>query len=426
MVIKRGISALTFRRLADHSCGTAPDLHRTFLTDPNFQNLGCVFLLSILLVDIFIFIITSRLLVCQKIILTSSKDFTIIISDKLKKLCDLRPVNMLTKQTIPRVELEKIIAEFDLGQIEKFEPLETSGNIAYCLTINGKAYFLRLCPRGQRWRSQEEIEAEIELLEYLKSNDFPIIAALKNRDGEAVISWKNHHGYLREFIKAEAKINPNFAEVKKFGKLVGWLHSLTKNYKTKNYREHIFNLSKTKKHFYENKPKILASNFQEKQKFVRQFEKEILSLNFSDNLPCGMIHEDLGKRHILWQEDRIAALVDFDRSYFGRLILDLGQAVRGWCFVDNWISWNNEVFEALIEGYQQKRNLTELEKESLINAIKFGILERSLSFCLNFIEITHHKDDQNFALDGIFRQLGLIEDNRKKLEKILIKKCHLK
>jgi Ser/Thr protein kinase RdoA (MazF antagonist) len=328
---------------------------------------------------------------------------------------------MLTKQTIPRLELEKILTEFELGQIEKFEPLETSGNITYCLTVNSKVYFLRLCPKGQRWRSQEEIRAEIELLEYLKSNNFPVITAIKNRDGEVVISWKNQHGYLREFIKAEAKMNPTFAEVEKFGKLVGWLHSLTENYKTENYREHIFDLSKTKQRFGESKPKILASDFQEKQKFVRQFEKEILSLNFSNNLPRGMIHEDLGKRHILWQEDRLVTLVDFDRSYFGRLVLDLGQAVRGWCFVDNWMSWNNETFETLIEGYQQKRNLTESEKESLINAIKFGILERSLSFCLNFIEITHHKDDQDFALDGVFRQLGLIEKNRKKIEKILVK-----
>lgn len=315
---------------------------------------------------------------------------------------------MLTKQHLTIKDLDEIINRFDLGEIEKIEPLATSGNIAYVVKTPKYSYFLRLCPLGPRWRSQKEILAELELINYLQNANFPVVEAVKDRDGKEIISWGEHNGYLREFIEAEERLSPSLEEIKKFGEAIGWLHSLTENYKTKNKREHIFDLSETKKYFEENKRKILTSNFKNKEKFIAKFEAELHLLNFPDTLPVGMLHEDLGKRHTLWQGGEIKAIVDFDRCYFGQLILDLGEACRGWCFINNWEDWSNANFTALIEGYQKKRRLTDLEKNILPDAIKFGILERALSFCLRFIEVTQDKEDEKFALESVFRQIDLI------------------
>ena len=89
---------------------------------------------------------------------------------------------------------------------------------------------------------------------------------------------------------------------------------------------------------------------------MARFRKEIFSLNFPKGLVRVRYMRTLGKRHVLWQNGKIAAIVDFDRSYFGFLILDLGEAVRGWCFVDNWRKWSDKNFKALIDGYQEKEN----------------------------------------------------------------------
>jgi len=318
---------------------------------------------------------------------------------------------MPNKQDLPRETVEDILNQFDLGQIEKIEPLTTSGNISYVIGTDRKKYFLRLClENGPRWRSNEEIAAEIELIDYLHAARFPVFVPIKNKNGEEAIHFGKHNGYLREFIEAEEKLTPSFEEITKFGETIGWLHSLTENYKTRNHRAHIFDLTETKRHFLESKDMILTSNFKDKNKFVEKFEKEISSLNFPDNLPQGTIHEDLGKRHVLWQKDEVVGIVDFDRSYFGKLVLDLGQACRGWCFVDDWQKWSDENFQALLQGYEKKRKLTELEKKYLFDAIKFGIIERSLSYCLRFIGVTHNKEDEEFALDSIFRQIGLVPE----------------
>jgi len=328
---------------------------------------------------------------------------------------------MLTKQKLHRSVLKKILNKFDLGKIKKIEALATSGNISYTIRSSKGRYLLRLCPTGPRWRSKEEIAAEIELINYLLKNKFPVSRPVADRKGNFIISWKNHFGYLRNFINGSPKLNPYPEEIRRFGELIGRFHNLVKNYKTKSKREHMWALKETREYFQEKKGLILKSDFKNKREFVEKIANELSLLNFSGNLPSGTIHEDLGKRHVIWQKNKIVGIIDFDRSYYGKLIYDLGEACRGWCFMNNWKSWSNKNFLAFINGYQRKRKLAKIEKGYLIDAIKFGILERSLSFCLRFIEVTHDPEDEKFACHSISEKglLGIINANKKKIENII-------
>lgn len=325
---------------------------------------------------------------------------------------------MLTKQQIPADELEQILCRFALGKIEKIEPLATSGNISYLIVTADKKYFLRLCPQGPRWRSREEIAAEIELLRYLSGRNFPVIMPVADSDNQEIINWQEQYGYLREYQSGLAKLSPTLDDIKEFGQLLGWLHSLTENFSTVNKRGHIFDLAKTIKEFNEAKATIALSEFKQADNFIGLFEKEINDLQFPSALPQGMIHEDLGKRHVLWQDNKIMAVVDFDRSYFGPLIFDLGEAIRGWCFVNNWRHFNLEIFYNLINSYQQKRVLTKEEKLSLVQAVKFAVLERALAFCLRFIEDTHDPDDADYAWLSLTHLISLIEGNKKAITRL--------
>lgn len=324
---------------------------------------------------------------------------------------------MLKKQKIPANALRNILSNFDLGKIKKIEPFATSGNISYIIETNKGKYFLRLSPYGIRWRSRKEILAEIELINYLYKNKFPVSASLQSKNGEPVISWQKHYGYVRKIINGREKLNPKIKEVEIFGRALGFLHKLIKNYRTRYKRNHIWNLKQTRKYFEEDKKIILKSKFKNKKEFTDKFKREIYSLNFPDNLPSGTIHEDLGKRHIIWRKNKVIGFIDFDRSYYGKLVLDLGQACRGWCFVNNWKKWSNENFKALIKGYESQRKLTGLEKKYLIGAIKFGILERGLAFCLRYINVTKDPEDEEYAWHSISDEglIGMIDKNSKKI-----------
>jgi len=324
---------------------------------------------------------------------------------------------MLKKQKIPVKALGDILSNFDLDKIKKIKPFATSGNIAYIIKTNKGEYFLRLSPYGARWRSKKEILAEIELINYLYKNKFPIFVPLLARNNEPVISWRKHYGYIRRIIDGKAKLNPKTREVEIFGRALGFLHKLIKNYRTRYKRNHIWDLKQTRKYFEEDKKIILKSRFRNKKEFVDKFRENIYSLNFPNNLPSGTIHEDLGKRHIIWRKNKVAGFIDFDRSYYGKLVLDLGQACRGWCFVNDWKKWSNENFKALIRGYEKERKLSSLEKKHLIDAIKFGILERGLAFALRYILVTKDPEDEKYAWHSISNNglMGIIDKNSKKI-----------
>lgn len=326
---------------------------------------------------------------------------------------------MLRKEKILAGDLKKILTDYDLGEIIEVNPIPSSGNIAYLIKAEKGNFFLRICPSGPRYRSREEIASEIELLEYLSQNKFPVPVPYKKKNGQIIVFYKGKYGYLREYDDGEPFLNPNLDQIEQFGKILGQFHSLTAGFKTKNRRLHIFNSEETKKHFALNKKKIVHSKFKNATEFVSKVEKELDSMDFAQDLPSGMIHEDLGKRHVLWNKGKVASLIDFDRTYYGPLILDLGQALRGWCFVNNWTAWSNQNVRALLKGYQSKRKLTGTEKQFLFDAIKFGVLERSISFFLRFIEVTQDPKDAKFAYESAFDFLHMLEDNRDEFERII-------
>lgn len=260
---------------------------------------------------------------------------------------------MLTKQHLSEDIIRNILKKYNLGVIKKIEPLATSGNITYIISTNSNKYFFRISPSGERWRSHGEIEAELELIDYLSKKGIPVINAELQKNREMIIELDNKFGYLRKYNKATEILDPNPEHLKEFGKVLGKYHKAIEGYKTRNPRKHIWDLEETKKNFKQDKEIILKSSFLQKEKFIERFEKEISLLDFPENLLHGTIHEDLGKRHVLWHEDKIIGIIDFDRCYFGKLVLDLGQACRGWCFINDWSGWSSENFKTILKEYQK-------------------------------------------------------------------------
>ncbi len=315
---------------------------------------------------------------------------------------------MLTKQEIPKEELEKILGQYDFGEIIGIESISTSGNFLYKIKTENSSYILRFNPLGVRWRSKEEIESEVEILQHLYKNNFPVSKIIKTRTNEFVVGWDGRFGYLREFVDAHAKEDPTLEELRTFGETIGWMHSLTKDFKTKHVRKHVWGLENTKAYFEKKKQVILSSDYDFAKEFVNQVEFELEFLNFPNSLPQGILHEDLGKRHVLWQGSKIVSILDFDRAYFGTLLLDLGQAARGWCFIDDWKQWDKTRFQALLEGYETKRKLTKEERNLVPDAIRFALVERAISFMLRAIEITKDDEDAEFAWRTISKLLPQI------------------
>ena len=73
---------------------------------------------------------------------------------------------------IEKDEIIKLASQYNIGQIKSVESIKTSGNYSFLITTDLGQYFLRLCGERNRFRSKEEIEGELDLMDKLKVNNF--------------------------------------------------------------------------------------------------------------------------------------------------------------------------------------------------------------------------------------------------------------
>lgn len=79
-------------------------------------------------------------------------------------------------------------------------------------------------------------------------------------------------------------------------------------------------------------------------------------------LPGGVIHGDLFRDNVLFEGDRLAAVIDFEQAALGSFAYDLAVAINAWCFDD---SFAPALVSAMVAGYQEVRPLTEIERAGL-------------------------------------------------------------
>lgn len=88
---------------------------------------------------------------------------------------------------------------------------------------------------------------------------------------------------------------------------------------------------------------------------------EALSRELTE-LPRGVIHGDLFRDNVLWQEQRIVALLDWESASDGILVYDLAVTVLAWCCGAQ-LDWR--LARAMVDGYRELRELSASEWSGL-------------------------------------------------------------
>jgi homoserine kinase type II len=281
-------------------------------------------------------------------------------------------------------------------KVKKVSKVETSGNRMYNVLTSSGEYVFRLCGNDARYRSREEIEAEVGLVNFLHSRDIPVIELLKI-DEDFVVSFGGRNGICYKFVDGEIAENPSLEQCYSVGKMLGMIHSATKDYEFC-YPRKEWGIEKTREKFCEVESLFLCDEFLCKYDFVERIKVVLDRLRF-DGLPRGPIHEDLGMRHVVFVDKDIGSVLDWDRSYTGFYVLDLGQAIRGWCF-DGWEKLNLKKFESFLNGYEGERKLSRDEKDALLDAVKFAFVERAIAFAVYAYNVGDDKY-KRYAVENI-------------------------
>lgn len=98
-------------------------------------------------------------------------------------------------------------------------------------------------------------------------------------------------------------------------------------------------------------PEEYRKALMEQEAILKQLDR-----SFFASFPRDFAHEDFQPGNILFLEDCVSAVVDFDRNCFSYVWHDIGRAILSFAFSEDWL--NEEKIQAFREGYSQYSMLT--------------------------------------------------------------------
>jgi homoserine kinase type II len=113
--------------------------------------------------------------------------------------------------------------------------------------------------------------------------------------------------------------------------------------------------------------KVLASSLRAAVESVAARRRE---------LPSGLVHGDLFRDNVLWNEGRIAALLDFESAHHGPFAYDVAVTVLSWAYGDRLVP---EIARAIVDGYRTVRELEEREREALFDETVLATLRFTIT-----------------------------------------------
>lgn len=242
------------------------------------------------------------------------------------------------------------IAEYYNLQVTKFKPIEGgAGNSSYLLYVHQSKYVLTIFDE----KTLNEVLHMGQLLLLLNAYDFPSTQLLPLINGNIVTEYMDKPIMLKPYIEGEVYEDLDGAMLTQLGKKMARLHEVpSPDYlpNTHSYGLQVF-------------VSVIDKNIDSKYESWLQEQLNSLKKNIPSGLPCGLIHGDLFYDNVIFEKNKFKAIIDFEEACHYYKVFDIGMAIVGSCTEGTIVDLHKA--RALVHGYQQVRQLEDIEKETL-------------------------------------------------------------
>ncbi len=276
---------------------------------------------------------------------------------------------MSIQTTISEEDFKQILLNYNLGQYQGFKTFTNGAGqtTVLLLTITGK-YVLRYYEN----RPQKHVLFEVNLFNYLHERKYPVPKVIKNSQGKFHGEYKGKPYIIIEYIEGEHGTNPNdFFDKEKTSKVIealAKLHTITKEFNSEYFKDREEYNPEYCWRVYKERPNNVKS--QERKNWLK---KELDALEFPTLLPRGICHADVNYGNFLFKNGEIVAVLDFDMSFYSYLIYDVASLIYWWAWSPETGIKAQEAF-FIVNEYSKYRELSELEKRHIYDALKLIIL----------------------------------------------------
>ena len=276
---------------------------------------------------------------------------------------------MAAKTKFSPDDFANILAQYDLGTYLRSEAIQegTVQTNFFIETTKGRFVF-----RYYENRPKESVLFESHLLAYLKKHNYPCPAQIKNMQGKYVSTYRHKPFILFEFLAGRHVEQPTARQKQQLIKQAAWLQTLTMDYQSP-YIAHRWNYT----------PELCQSlawdktlqiNSQDAHEKYAWLAHTLTTLDLPPALPKGICHCDFHFSNVLFQEEELVALLDFDDANYTFLQFDLIALIENWAWPHTADMLDMAKARCVVQSYMKYRPLAPIEQEHLFDVHTLSIL----------------------------------------------------
>lgn len=292
--------------------------------------------------------------------------------------------------------------------LESIEPLPARGtvNSNFRVRASGRVWFLRI-NEGKR---DEDVAAEVALVDRLVAAGVPTAEVVRARDGRAVVPAAGRPATLFPWLDgAEAAPDPNHpSTVALVGDALGRLHRAGAGLGAAELPRNHYSLDELSRRLESFADDARVADV------VPALRDELDRARRRRPTVCGLIHQDLFPDNVLVDGGgRLVAVLDFEQATFGPLVYDLAVAINAWCWTGTRI--HQPAVDAVLAAYEALRPLEPAERNRLADEARLGAARFAITRITDVLlpdgvdpELRRKKDFREYArrLEWWTRQTG--------------------
>lgn len=244
-----------------------------------------------------------------------------------------------------------LLTHYSLGELESLEGIAQGvENTNYFLTTTTGEYVLTLFEKIAR----EDLPFYLGLMDHLANHEIRCPAPIRTEAGDFATEVNGKPACIVTRLPGEPHMHPSVADCRAVGRLLAAMHVAGVEYDAgfdnpngRAWRERFAEVARGELSREENE--LIAA------------ENEYQAAYDDQELPVGIIHGDLFRDNILWDEERGAGVIDFYFACDDVLAYDLAITVNDWCTTEA-AALDPQRTHALVAGYESLRPLEDNER----------------------------------------------------------------
>lgn len=291
-------------------------------------------------------------------------------------------------------EVAQWLQSFNVGNLTNLKGIAAGiTNTNYFVVTDKNRYVLTVFEKN----TSDELPYFVDLMAHLAQHGVPCPSPIADNNGICLHKLHGKPVLMVSCLVGKDIATPNIEQVKSVAFTLAKMHlaGLKFTQQGQNQRDENWRNATAKKVM----PKLSTA-----EQHLLQIELTFQhDLNLS-TLVHGVVHGDLFRDNVLFEDDTLGGFIDFYYACDDYLLYDVAIAVNEWCLHHNGADIGNidqEKVEAFLEAYQVLRPFTEQEKTLWTAMLRRAALRFWLSRLYDFHfpqegELTHTKDPNHF------------------------------